>query len=169
MRFILKFEEYSTRLALVLAIVFLIIATVLTFYQVVTRFAFGRPSTWTEVVARSAMVWSTFTGVAAAFRHGSMIAVEIIQRTVPYRFGITLFVTGNLFSAVFFAIVFWQGWGMVLRVQRQTLAALDISIAWAYAALPTGSVFIIIAIIGCTLRGLSGGFAASQSIAEAER
>ena len=73
MQLFLKFERYSTQLALVLSVMFLIIAAVLTMYQVVTRFAFGRPSTWTEVVARSAMVWSAFTGVAVAFRHGSMI------------------------------------------------------------------------------------------------
>ena len=58
---------------------------------------------------------------------------------------------------------------MVLRVQRQKLAALDISIAWVYAALPAGAVFIIIAIIGCLFRGFTHANASDGNMPEAER
>lgn len=161
----LKFEDLTTGIALRLSMLFLVIATSLALYQVTTRFVFGHPSTWSEVITRSAMIWSIFTGVAVAFRHGSMIAVEIIQRMLPPRLGLALYLMANALSVTFFAILFWQGWSMTERVMRQKLAALEISIAWVYAALPVGSVFTIIAILACMLRAYQNGL---EPIAEVQ-
>ena len=41
-----------TRIALWAAIAFLLIAVALAIFQVTTRFAFGRHSTWSEVITR---------------------------------------------------------------------------------------------------------------------
>jgi TRAP-type C4-dicarboxylate transport system permease small subunit len=152
MRAFSRFETFTTGLAMSAAIVFLIIAGSLAFFQVVTRFVFDAPSTWSEVLTRSAMIWSVFLGAAPAFRHGSMIAMEMIQRLLPGLWGKALFVFANLLSILFFAILFWQGIAMTGRVLSQTLAGVGISIAWVYAALPVGSVFAIIAILAFTLR-----------------
>lgn len=156
MQLFLKLEDLTTGLALRLSMAFLVIASSLALYQVITRFAFGSPSTWSEVITRSAMVWSVFLGAAPAFRYGSMISVDIIQNILPPRLGSSLHIVANVLSAVFFAVLFWQGWAMTLRVVNQRLAALDVSIAWAYAALPVGAVFAIIAILGCILRSRRG-------------
>jgi TRAP-type C4-dicarboxylate transport system permease small subunit len=152
----LRFEAVTTRVALWLAMALLVIATALAIYQVTTRFAFGRPSTWSEVITRSAMIWSVFLGVAPAFRDGTMIALEFIQTALPRKLGLALYQFSMVLSLVFFAILFWQGWAMTERVTGQTLAALQVSIAWVYAALPIGSVFIWIAILGCMIRAAQG-------------
>lgn len=162
MRAFLRFEVLTTGLAMRLSIGFLIVAAALALFQVVTRFVFGNPSTWSEVITRSAMIWSVFLGVAVAYRHGAMIAVEIVQRVLPPRLGLSLFVFSNVLSIVFFAILFWQGWAMTERVANQQLAALNFSIAWVYAALPIGSVFIIIAIVAVIIRSVQGDWAAAN-------
>lgn len=156
----LRFEALSTRIALWLAIGFLLTATGLAMYQVTARFVFGSPSTWSEVITRSAMIWSVFFGVAPAFREGSMIAVEIVQRALPARFGLWLHQISMALTLVFFGILFWQGILMAQRVASQKIAALEISIAWVYAALPVGSVFIILAVFACMLRAARGDWAA---------
>ncbi len=154
----LRFEAITTRIALWIAILCLVAAAGLTMWQVTTRFAFGRPSTWSEVIARSALIWSVFMGVAAAFREGTMIALEIIQRNLPHRLGLALYQFSMALTLVFFSILFWQSWSMTLRVQRQLLAPLEFSIAWVYVALPVGSVFIIIAVLGCMIRAGRGAW-----------
>lgn len=163
MRTFLRLEDFTTGLALRLSVGFLVIAASLALFQVVTRFVFANPSTWSEVITRSAMVWSVFLGVAVAFRHGAMISVEIIQQVLPPRLGLGLFLLANALTVLFFAILFWQGWSMTQRVMRQNLAALDISIAWVYAALPIGSVFIIIAVVGCMIRGVQGDWLSERT------
>ncbi|MCM2562087.1 TRAP transporter small permease [Lutimaribacter sp. EGI FJ00015] len=157
MKYFLKLEAITTGIALRAAIVFLLIATCLALYQVTTRFVFGQPSTWSEVITRSAMIWSVFLAVAPAFREGAMIAVEIVQRMLPPRLGFGLYLVSMGLSLTFFAILFWQGWAMTERVVSQKLAALEISIAWVYSALPVGSVFILIAILGCIVRAIQHG------------
>lgn len=166
MRLFLKLEVLTTGLAMRLAMAFLIVATALALFQVITRFVFGEPSTWSEVITRSAMIWSVFLGVAPAYRYGSMIAVDIVQHMLPPRLGLALQVTASFLSVVFFAFLFWQGWAMTLRVVNQKLAALDVSIAWAYAALPVGAVFAIIAILGCIVRSLRGDGDEAQGMLE---
>jgi TRAP-type C4-dicarboxylate transport system permease small subunit len=156
MSLFLRFETVTTRIALWAAVGFLVLAAALAMYQVTTRFAFGRPSTWSEVITRSAMIWSVFLGVAPAFREGTMIALEFIQTSLPRKLGLALYQLSMVLTVVFFAILFWQGWAMTERVTGQTLAALQVSIAWVYAALPIGSVFILIAVLGCMIRAARG-------------
>ena len=72
----LRLERITTTLALWLAIALLVISVSLGFYQVVTRFVFDSPSTWSEVAARSVMIWCVFLGAAPTFRIGAMMAVE---------------------------------------------------------------------------------------------
>ncbi|TCO69323.1 TRAP transporter small permease [Rhodovulum euryhalinum] len=148
----LRIEAVTTRIALWLAILFLVLATALALYQVTTRFVFGHPSTWSEVITRSAMIWSVFLGAAPAFRQGAMISVEIVQSVLPRRLGQALYQLSMALTLTFFGILFWQGWAMTGRVARQKLAALEISIAWVYAALPVGSAFILLAVAGCMIR-----------------
>ena len=156
MTLFLRLEAATTRVAMWLAIGFLVIATALAMYQVATRFILGSPSTWSEVITRSAMIWSVFLGVAPAFREGSMIALEFIQHALPRRLGLALYQVGMGLTLLFFSILFWQGWIMTGRVMDQSLAALNISIAWAYVALPVGAVFILIAVTGCMIRAGRG-------------
>jgi TRAP-type C4-dicarboxylate transport system permease small subunit len=156
MNFFLRFEAHATRLALVLSIGFLLIATALAIYQVSARFVFGHPSTWSEVITRSAMIWSVFMGVAPAVREGAMIAVDLIQRTLPPKLGLALHLASALLAFIFFAILFWQGWAMTGRVASQKIAALDLSMSWAYAALPVGSFFILLAVVGSAIRAARG-------------
>lgn len=168
MSLFLRVENFTTGLALRLAIAFLVLAASLALYQVVTRFVFGAPSTWSEVITRSAMIWSVFLGVAVAFRHGAMISVDVIQNALPPRLGLGIFLLANIGSLIFFAVLLWQGWLMTLRVVPQRLAALEISIAWVYAALPVGSAFILLAVLAAMLRALQGDWLAARN-AEVER
>ncbi|WP_069300448.1 TRAP transporter small permease [Neptunicoccus sediminis] len=156
MRYFLRLENFTTGVALRLSIAFLVIAASLALYQVITRFVFGAPSTWSEVITRSAMIWSVFLGVAVAFKHGAMISVDMIQNSLPPRLGLALYVLASIGSLIFFSFLLWQGYLMTLRVIPQSLSALEISIAWVYAALPIGSGFILIAILGAIIRAVQG-------------
>lgn len=167
MKAFLKMENATTSVALALSIVCICIATICAVYQVGTRFFFGQPSIWSEVVTRSMMIWCVFLGVSVAFRTGSMIAVEMVQRALPKRFGLALYQVACGLCILFFSILAWQGFAMTLRVVPQSLAGLDVSIAWVYAAIPTGSVFTLVAIGGCMIRAAQGQWEADLSLKEA--
>jgi len=143
----LAIEQRTTRVALVAAVVFLALASALAFYQVITRFAFNAPSSWSEVASRSLIIWSVFLGAAAAFRNNEMMRVEVIFGLVPQRWHWLLETLIALLCLLFFLLLAWFSAHMGYRVRGQTLAGMDMSIAWAYAALPVGSVFCVLAVV----------------------
>ncbi|HBM28300.1 MAG TPA: TRAP transporter small permease, partial [Halomonas sp.] len=62
---LLRLEHQLTRIALMIAVLMLVISVTLSFYQVLTRFLFNAPSTWTEVASRTSMIWCVFMAAAA--------------------------------------------------------------------------------------------------------
>lgn len=149
-------ERRVTRVALELSIVALAVIVALTFYQVVTRFVFGHPSAWSEVAARSAMMWMVFLGLAAAFRQGAMIAVDFLIDVGPKPLRQVLTIVIAIASLTFLVMLIWYGTAMALRVQRQNLAGLEISIAWVYAALPAGALLAVPGVIARTIVSFTG-------------
>ncbi|EPX76820.1 TRAP transporter small permease [Litoreibacter arenae] len=168
MRHLLRLEDFTTEVARLLSIAFLIIAASLALYQVITRFAFGAPSTWSEVITRSAMIWSVFLGVAVAFKHGAMISVDVVQNALPPRIGLWVYILASTGSLIFFTVLMWQGYLMTLRVIPQNLSALEVSIAWVYAALPVGSAFILMAIAAGMVRGIQGAWLTGRNADDAQ-
>lgn len=142
-----RLESLLTRLALGLAMAGMAAMAGLAFYQVVTRFVLGAPSTWSEVAARSAMIWTVFLGAAYAFRSGAMIAVDVIFQIARGRLRLVLQTLAALLTLGLLLLLVWQGLLMTQRVGRQSLAGLDISIAWIYAALPVGAAFALFALL----------------------
>lgn len=155
MQWFFAVERRVTRVALELSILALAVIVALTFYQVVTRFVFGHPSAWSEVAARSAMMWMVFLGLAAAFRQGAMIAVDFLIDVGPKPLRVLLIVVIGIASLAFLALLVWYGTAMAMRVQRQNLAGLEISIAWVYAALPAGAAFAVPGVIARLIVSLS--------------
>ncbi|QOR39007.1 TRAP transporter small permease [Billgrantia diversa] len=144
----LRFEHCLTRLAMAIAILMLIVSVTLGFYQVLTRFIFNAPSTWSEVLSRATMIWCVFLGAAATFRGGYMMAVELIYKLVPRRMMLGLELVIGLCCLLVLGVLFYQGILMTDRVSRQTLSALEVSISWAYAAIPVGSAIAMVAVVG---------------------
>lgn len=163
----LRFERLTTRLAMLAAVVMLIVSVSLGFYQVVTRFVLDAPSTWSEVISRSAMIWCVFLGAAAGFRGGFMMSVEVIYRLLPARRLIWLEVLIALCCTIVLLVLIHYGTAMTLRVRTQMLSGLGISISWAYAAMPTGAAFALIAVVARLMAQFRGDEAIGPAEGEA--
>ena len=144
---ILTVDRASTALADVLAQALLAACVVCGLFQVGARFLFNLPSDWSEVLTRFMLIWMVYLGSAVALRHGSMVSVDLMHRLCRGRSrraleaAITLCVLGFLAAIV--------GWGVVIswRVRFQLVAGLEVSMSWAYLALPVGACFSIVAVI----------------------
>lgn len=144
----LRIERFLTRSAFNIAAFLLLLSVSMTFYQVLTRFILNDPSAWSEIMARSLMIWSVFLGSAAAFRHGAMISVEVIYNLFSPARQIWLHTLVSFLILLFLIILAWYGYQMTLRVRHQEVALIYISMSWFYAALPVGASLSIISVIG---------------------
>jgi TRAP-type C4-dicarboxylate transport system permease small subunit len=163
----LRFERQLTRLAMVVAVVMLVVSVSFSFYQVLTRFVFNAPSTWTEVAARTAMIWCVFMAAAATFRGGYMMAVEAIYKVVPQRLLLVLEIAIVLCCLLVLAVLVHYGILMTRRVANQTMSGMNISMAYAYAAIPIGAGFAIVSVVARLLAQLTGREAVGPDLDEA--
>lgn len=145
------------------ATLFLALMSCVTFYQVLTRFVFERPSTWSEVASRSLMIWMVYLGLVAVLRAGALISIDLIFEMVPQYVRKALSVVLAAITLCVLGVMIWYGWAMTLRVSGQTLAGLtdpitgsNISIGLVYAAIPIGAALSVIAVLARLAEELHG-------------
>lgn len=143
---LLALERRVTAFASALAQLLLACAACLGLYQVITRFLLEAPSDWTEVTTRTLLVWMAYLACAVAFREGALVAVDVFRNACRGRARRLLDAATTLVTLGFLALVAWQGFAVAWRVRFQSLAGLDISISWAYLAVPVGACFGMLAV-----------------------
>ena len=148
LKFITKLNRYLSASILNLSAALLAILTLLVFYQVITRFVFGAPSTWSEITARVLMVWMVYLSMSCVFREGSMITISFFVDLLPDAIGIWVKRAVLVVILLFLTVLIWYGWEMAMRVKGQNVAMLNISAYWLYISIPVGALLTIPAVIG---------------------
>ena len=127
----------------------LTLAASLGVFQIVTCFVLETPAEWTEVIIRFSLIWMVFLGIPSAFRQGAMVSVDVLYRWSPPCFRRVLDAVVCVAALALIAVIIWWGWDYANRGKVQTMIGLeDVSMFWAYLALPVGGVFSILGIIG---------------------
>lgn len=145
----LRFEHLATSAAMAAACAMLALASALGVYQIITRFVLEQPAEWTEVIIRFSLIWMVFLGVPAAFRQGAMVSVDVLYRWSPPSIKRVLDFVVCAAALALVGVILWWGWDYAQRGKVQTMIGLeDVSMFWAYLALPVGAVFAAIGIVG---------------------
>jgi TRAP-type C4-dicarboxylate transport system permease small subunit len=145
----LKFESFTTSLAMLIACAMLATSASLGMFQIITRFILERPAEWTEVLIRFTLIWMVFMGIAAAFRQGAMVSVDVLYRWSSPKIKRVLDYVVTVAALTLLSVILWWGWDYANRGKVQTVIGLeDVSMFWAYLAMPVGAVFSMIGVIG---------------------
>ena len=144
---ILSFDRWITGLAWWLACVLLAVISGLGMWQVVARFILSQPSTWTEESMRRLLIWMVMLGTVVAFRRGALVSVDLMLRTARGAWLQVVRWTITLTALAYLSVLVWFGFGLVSRVRFQTFASMELSMGWAYAALPVGAMLAMLAVI----------------------
>lgn len=106
--------------------------------QVVLRTLFAAPLGWPEELAQFLFVWASLFGAIGAIKRSELIRVEFLvsRLTGPWQ----RIVDGLVVICIcaLLAVLFWKGWTLASRTSFAA-AALPITWAWAYAAIPVFS------------------------------
>jgi TRAP-type C4-dicarboxylate transport system permease small subunit len=144
----MRVERATTALALLGACAMLAVAASLGLFQVIMRFIIEAPAEWTEVLIRFSLIWMVFLGIAPAFRQGAMISVDVLhRRSGPTGRRILDGIAAGA-ALLLIGIIIWWGWDYANRGKVQTVIGLeDVSMFWAYLALPVGGIFSVLSIV----------------------
>ena len=143
-RAILTLDRFSTEIASIIACLALTVAVAAGAWQVFSRFATETPSAWSEALVRVALIWMAYLGVAVALRAGALVSIDVAHRYTRGAVQRTVEAMALACVLSFMGIMFWFGWAMADRVKFQTIAGLEFSMAYAYAAIPLGALFAMV-------------------------
>lgn len=129
-----------------LCVILFIVMIVAVLGQVVMRYLFSSPLTWSEELARYCMVWLAMLASALCSRAGLHLALINADLLSP-RYATPLRLLGGLAAATILVILFWHSLDLTSRSVRQTTPGLGLSMSWVYASLPIGFGLMILGLI----------------------
>ncbi len=105
MKKVYNFFDFLIKLGAYIAGILILVTTVMTFYEVVSRSFFNAPTSWATELSIYAIIGSCFLGSAFAVRTYSHITVDLLINSVNDRYKTILaYITnalGLLFSVIF--------------------------------------------------------------------
>jgi TRAP-type C4-dicarboxylate transport system permease small subunit len=133
-------------------VVLFAVLTSAVFVQVVARYVFNQPPTWTEELARFCQVWIVLLASSICVRKGSHLAVDYLGPSLPpgVRKAVALF-TGCLIAVYAAVVVIW-GVRLLMIGWMQTSPAMQLNMGWVYLVFPVAGGLMLLEAILATLR-----------------
>ena len=128
-------------------------------WQVISRYVFASPSSWTEEVARFLLIWIGVLGAAYAFRTGVHLGLDILPKKLTGGSAKVLKLFTLLVVMAFAVSVLVIGGGSLVSLTwelRQYSAVLGLPIAFVYSVIPTaGALICVYAIAAASEEGIA--------------
>ena len=134
----------------VVIIVFVAIVVVV-FGQVVSRFLFNAPFSWSEELARYLQVWLILLGSATCLRKGLHLTVDYAIHSLPAGTKRNLHLLSLAAIMFFLGVVFISGISLIAATLNQRTPALQIPVWAVYLAIPVGSLLMLLESVGLVL------------------
>lgn len=140
-----KVRKAADKILEIASIIILSVMTVLVVYQVVTRYVFNSPSSWSEAVVTYGFIWlamlcgayvfgkrdhMAMTFVLDKFKGNNKVIVEMINELMIFLFAVGVLLVGGYFGA--------------LKQMTQADSILPISMGVIYIAIPIAGVCMVI-------------------------
>ncbi len=136
------FRRYAERCIDWAAIVVFTTIFACVFGQVVLRYAFNNPMTWSEELARYLFIWCAFLGWIIASRRGGHLAMSFVAERLPPRVQATLSVVIALATLFFAWILGSRGFKLVTNNWDIENVAVPFTLGVVYLIVPVASLAI---------------------------
>ena len=144
MRFVRSLLDTSETALAALCILAFVTMFVLGVATVFFRFVVQASLAFPDEMIRYLFVWAIFLGSAIAFRRNVHAAIGVIVAHMPAVLKRLALLFATAASAFFFAVIFLASITITMRARPQISPALEISMAWVYAAVPVGMAFLFV-------------------------
>lgn len=138
-----------------IVMIMLSVMSVIVFAQVVFRIV-HLSIPWSEELSKYLLIWSTFMGAALCVRKDSLVGLEFLQSALPERGQKALKIVLSIVICAMLVFLIGVGFWAVRRVCFQITPVLKQSMGLMYAAIPVGSVFMLINQIITTIYLIKG-------------
>jgi TRAP-type C4-dicarboxylate transport system permease small subunit len=110
--------------------------------QVVLRYFFGDPLTWSDELARYLFVWCSFIGWVIAARKRSHLGIALVAERSPPRVKAALELVGALASVAFAGVLLYYGLQITSRNADVDTVTLFFTFGVVYAIVPVAALAV---------------------------
>ncbi|MFC2161543.1 TRAP transporter small permease [Acidobacteriota bacterium] len=121
-----------------------IVLVAVVFYQVLSRYAFNNPPSWTEELARYCQVWIILLTSSICIRKGSHLAVDYLSHKFSQRINFIIQVFNHLLVILYVSVVFVFGMKLMLVGRYQISPALQINMLFVYIIFPLSGILMLV-------------------------
>ena len=143
MKIIHDIDKVINKILRFIVIFMLSVMSVVVFAQVLFRIV-HLSIPWSEELSKYLLIWSTFLGAAICIRKGSLVGLEFLKNSMSEEKQKILQTILNLIVCAMLLFLINVGFWAVRRVWFQITPVLKLSMGLMYAAIPIGSVFMLI-------------------------
>ena len=143
MKIIHDIDKVINKILRFIVIIMLSVMSVVVFAQVLFRIV-HLSIPWSEELSKYLLIWSTFLGAAICIRKGSLVGLESLKNSMSEEKQKILQTILNLIVCAMLLFLINVGFWAVRRVWFQITPVLKLSMGLMYAAIPIGSVFMLI-------------------------
>lgn len=144
MTMVRKVLDFSETALMAICILMFAVMVALGIATVFFRFVLESSLAFPDELIRYLFIWLIFLGAAIALRRNSHAAIGVLVEYLPAPLKRGAVMLASLASAVFFAVLIVKGIQLTERVEPQISPALEVSMAWVYAAVPVSGVFLLV-------------------------
>lgn len=131
----------------ILGLLMFIMVAVIT-AQVISRYIFGSPFTWTEELGRYTFIWMSFLGMALGVKKAGHIALDLLLRGTTGKTEKTLQFLISVLVGVFGILLTISGYKMMMIGTGQNSPSLSIPMELIYVVMPISGILIVYFIVG---------------------
>ena len=143
MKIIHDIDKVINKILRFIVFIMLSVMSVVVFAQVLFRIV-HLSIPWSEELSKYLLIWSTFLGAAICIRKGSLVGLEFLKNSMSEEKQKILQTILNLIVCAMLLFLINVGFWAVRRVWFQITPVLKLSMGLMYAAIPVGSVFMLI-------------------------
>ena len=126
------------------SILFFISLFVFVTFQVILRYVFSNPLSWTEELSRFSMIWLTYIGAIIAMRENKHITIDILDKILSDKLRKIINIVSKSFSLIFLLILFYYGIKKVVLNLNIRATVTEWSLGIVYLCIPIGALGMII-------------------------
>lgn len=143
----------------VIAGVCVVIMTILVFFQVVMRYVFHAPTSWSDEIAVYCMLWSVYISTSWAVRERAHIRVMNLIQVFPAKMSTALTVLSDLIWFIFAIFLTWQSLLLHISMWRFPFESPVLGVAqkWPYLCLVFGFGLMTVRLIQVYYRWINYG------------
>ena len=122
--------------------ILLVAFTLLTLVQVVSRYIFEMPLSWSEQLARYMFIWMLMLYMPVIMRHGNNLGFDLIVNRLPKKAQDVFWVLCEFLIAGFAALYCTYSIQLCQKFAKKTLVGLGIKAPWVYSSQIVGAAIL---------------------------